>query len=60
MPAMVLLSGPDTPTEIVLGERGPLVTEQMGLEGGWACQLDDSEAMYLALFARSIDLEQQN
>jgi hypothetical protein len=45
------MSGTDTPTEIVLSERGPLVSEKLGLEGGWACQVDDSEDVYLALFA---------
>jgi hypothetical protein len=57
---MVLLSGTDNPTEIVLGEPGPLVTEKMGLEGRWACQVDDLDDVYLALFPRSIDLEWQN
>jgi hypothetical protein len=56
---MVLLSGTDTTTEIVLGERGPLATEKMGPKDGWAYQVDDSEDVYLTLFARSIDWEQQ-
>jgi hypothetical protein len=56
---MVLLSGTDTHTAIASGERGPLATETMGPKDGWACQVDDSEDVYLTLFARSIDWEQE-
>jgi hypothetical protein len=57
---MVLLSASNTPTEFFFAERGPLVSDKIGLEVGWVCQVDNSEDVCLTVFARSIDLEQQN